>query len=75
MVQTVKETILEVLRENALEEVSLEERTNILRDTPLDSLGLAVVVVKLEEKTDKDPFSKGFVSFNTVGELAALYES
>lgn len=75
LIQTVKETILEVLEENGLEKVTLEDNTNILRDTPLDSLGLAVVVVKLEETTDKDPFSEGFVSFNTIGELAALYES
>ncbi len=74
-VELVKETVLEAMEENGLEGVVMDETTNILQDTPLDSLGLAVVLVKLEEKTNKDPFSEGFVTFNTIGELAALYEA
>ncbi len=74
-VEMVKEVILEVMAENGLNPVPLEGETHILRDTGLDSLGLAIVVVKLEEKTNKDPFEAGFVTFNTIDELAALYDA
>jgi acyl carrier protein len=39
----------------------------------IDSLDLAVVVVRLQEKTGKDPFSAGFVGFGTIRELVNLY--
>jgi acyl carrier protein len=39
----------------------------------IDSLDLAVVVVRLQEKTGKDPFSQGFVGFSTVRQLVDLY--
>jgi acyl carrier protein len=39
----------------------------------IDSLDLAVVIVRLQEKTGKDPFSQGFVGFSTVRELVNLY--
>lgn len=39
----------------------------------IDSLDLAVVVVRLQERTGKDPFRDGFVGFNTVRELVNLY--
>ncbi len=74
-VTLVKETVLEVMEENGLSPISLEGSTHILQDTGLDSLALAVIVVKLEEKTEKDPFEEGFVTFNTIDELAALYEA
>ena len=67
------ETINEVLVEEGHAQTSLTLDTNILNDTDLDSMGLAIVVVQLEEKTGKDPFSEGFISFSTVGELARLY--
>jgi acyl carrier protein len=66
-------TINEVLSEQGLAPTPLEPTVNILHDTALDSMGLAMVVLKLEEKTGKDPFVGGFVNFHTVGELAALY--
>jgi acyl carrier protein len=66
-------TINEVLSEQGLAPAPLEPTVNILHDTALDSMGLAMVVLKLEEKTGKDPFVGGFVNFHTVGELAALY--
>ncbi|MBW2662021.1 MAG: hypothetical protein JRD93_08570 [Deltaproteobacteria bacterium] len=73
-IQMVKDAINEVIQENGLESVELSPDTNMLKDTPLDSMGLAIVVTKLEESTGKDPFSKGFILFNTISELAALYE-
>jgi acyl carrier protein len=69
----VAETINEVLREEGRAPADLQPSTNILNDTELDSMGLAMVVVQLEDKTGKDPFAAGFISFSTVGELAALY--
>jgi len=73
-VQMVIDAIDEVIKQNDLGEVSLKPETVILGDTPLDSLALAEVVVRLETKTGKDPFNEGFVNFRTVGELAALYD-
>ena len=64
----------EVLVENGVPSIKMGPETRILEDTPLDSLQLALVVVKLEEATGKDPFSNGFLPFRTVGELAALYD-
>jgi acyl carrier protein len=69
----VVDTINEVLGEQGHAPAELAPNINILHDTALDSMGLAIVVLKLEEKTGKDPFVGGFVNFHTVGELAALY--
>jgi acyl carrier protein len=65
--------INEVLVENGHERCDIVASTNILHETPLDSLGLAIVVLRLEDATGKDPFVDGFQNFHTVGELAALY--
>lgn len=73
MVEAVKDVINEVLLETGLEEVEMNENTNILADTNLDSIGLAIVIVKLEEKTGKDPFMEGFIMFHTISDLAELY--
>lgn len=74
MIELVKAKINEVLRENSLSSVQLEGDTNILKDTPIDSMGLAIVVTKMEEATGIDPFEKGFILFQTINELASLYE-
>lgn len=42
-------------------------------ELPIDSLDLATLLVVLEQRTGQDPFRAGFIQFNTVGELAALY--
>jgi len=73
-IDSVIETVREVLQENGHVPGELSASTNLLRDTPLDSMGLAVVVLRLEEKTGRDPFASGFKLFQTVGELADLYE-
>ncbi|MEO7774991.1 MAG: acyl carrier protein [Steroidobacteraceae bacterium] len=62
------------MAESGLPVVALAPDTNILRDTGLDSMALAVLVVQLEEELGKDPFAEGFINFRTIGELAALYE-
>ena len=43
-------------------------------DLNLDSLDLAAIVVELEQATGHDPFGGGFVDFQTIGELAALFD-
>lgn len=73
--EMVIETIHEVLKENGHDPVPLKPSTNLLHETALDSMGLAVVVLRLEERTGLDPFVTGFKLFQTVEELAALYES
>ncbi|MGQ9370215.1 acyl carrier protein [Azospirillum sp. ST 5-10] len=62
------------LREKGLEPPAIDAGTRLLGgDLGIDSLDLATVVVELEERTGKDPFREGFVTFQTAGELAALY--
>jgi acyl carrier protein len=74
MKDTVIEVLNEVLRENGHAPFPFTEATNIFRETAIDSLALAVVLVKLEERVGRDPFAGGFVSFSTVAELVRLYE-
>ncbi len=68
------DTIREVMAENQRSVTDLKPETQILAGTSLDSLDLAIVVVKMEIKTGKDPFKQGFIFFSTVQELAKLYE-
>lgn len=74
MNELVMDTIREVMVENQKAVTELKPETQILAETSLDSLDLAIVVVKMELKTGKDPFKVGFIFFNTVQELAKLYE-
>ena len=66
--------IRKVMQLNGRKDAPLAAETDILKDTSLDSLDLAQVVVMLEEKTGKTPFAKGFINFRTIRELAKLYE-
>jgi acyl carrier protein len=68
------DTLNTALENNGHPRQVLESETIILHDTLLDSMGLAIAVLNLEETTGKDPFSDGFVNFQTVGDLAALYD-
>lgn len=70
----VTQALNKALIDNGHPEQQLKPGTNILHDTPLDSMGLAVAVLNLEEVTGKDPFAEGFINFQTVGELAELYD-
>lgn len=72
--QLVTESLNQVLNQNGHPTLTFKPETDILNDTPLDSLDLGLVIVLLEEKSGKDPFSKGFIPFRTVEELAKLYE-
>lgn len=69
-----EDVLTEVIVSKGLIVPSLEDATELL-DGPLglDSLDLAVVVVRLTEVAGRDPFAEGFVPFRTVGELVRLY--
>jgi acyl carrier protein len=75
MKDTIIEVLNEVLKENGSPPFPFTESTNIFSETSIDSLALAVVLVKLEERLGKDPFAAGFAGFSTVGELVQLYEN
>lgn len=46
-----------------------------LMESGLDSLGFAILVARLEDKTARDPFASESGHFpSTVGELVAFYE-
>lgn len=66
--------IQKVMQLNGRKNTHLEPETDILKETSLDSLDLAQVVIMLEEKTGKTPFDQGFINFRTIRELAKLYE-
>ena len=64
----------EIFQQKGLPQLRLSGESELLGgDLGLDSLDLAVIVTRLEELTDRDPFADGFRSFSTVAELAALY--
>jgi acyl carrier protein len=70
----VTRAIEEVLDENRKPRVAFDRKSRILQDLDLDSLNLALLIVKLEERTGRDPFRDGFENFQTVGELVDLYQ-
>ena len=72
--ELVLQCIGEVLQENQKPLVELSGETDLIRDAGLDSLDLALVIVKLEEATGYDPIAEGFIDFVTVDDLAGLYE-
>lgn len=65
------ETLL--MQKNAVH-TSVQGSTHILAETELDSLDLATLLVNLEMHFGFDPFREGFIQFQTVSELIALYE-
>jgi acyl carrier protein len=71
----VVETIALVLADHGRPPLPLGEATRVLGETGLDSLMLAEVLVRLEDRLKRDPFAAGFVDFRTIGELARLYEA
>ncbi len=81
MSETLKSKILEVFREVFEEQVEgvpvpdlVDE--SVLLDVGLDSLGFAVLVIRLEEKLGFDPFLQSDVAFypKTLGEFVQFYE-
>ena len=75
-VAMIEEELGSILKDKGRPRAVLKADTDLLNGSlEIDSLDLAVLVVKLEERTHKDPFANGFIEFRTVGELARLYES
>jgi hypothetical protein len=66
--------VSEILREKGRREPQMAADT-LLLGGPLgmDSLDLAVVVIRMGELTAKDPFENGFIDFRTIREMAELY--
>lgn len=70
----IAELVQRILSERGQAAVAITTDTKLLGgDLEIDSLDLAALVVELETHLGKDPFSGGFIEFQTVGELAALY--
>ena len=76
--QIAREEILNVLRsKNQGSVLRAEEITGgtmlVNGPIPLDSLDLVEILVALQQRTGKDPFSKQFTQFRTVDDLIALF--
>ena len=52
----------------------IEDGDTLMGKLQLDSLDLAVLVVRLEQQLGYDPFRTGRPLVNTVGQLIAIYE-
>lgn len=66
----------DVWREQMTSPPPVLDASTVLLDTGLDSLGFAIIVTRLEEMLDYDPFSLCDDAFypQTVGEFIAFYE-
>lgn len=66
----------EVAAETGREELGVIEGNTVLSDSGLDSLGFAILVARLEQKTGYDPFSRlPAEQFpHTFSELVAVYQ-
>lgn len=76
MEETIRGVFEEVWREQKSTTPPPLEDSTVLLDTGLDSLGFAIIVTRLEELLDYDPFSLSEDAFypQTFGEFAAFYE-
>jgi len=76
MDKIIRDVFEDVWREQMSSPPPLLEDSTVLLDTGLDSLGFAIIVTRLEELLDYDPFSLSEDAFypQTFGEFAAFYE-
>lgn len=66
--------VSEILRDKGRREPEIGAETVLLGgQLGIDSLDLAVVVIRMGELTARDPFENGFIDFRTVGDMAELY--
>lgn len=78
---SIREKIIEQLHETlAVTESRLSRELTdemVLLDCGLDSLGFAILVARLEQELDSDPFSDAEEAFypRTFGEFVGVYES
>ena len=67
-------TIDEILSGKGAAPRPLQDGDTLVAGLGFDSLDLAVLVVKLEQRLDCDPFRDGRSAVATFGELVAVYE-
>lgn len=74
--QLIRDVMDEVAAETGREELGVIEGNTVLSDSGLDSLGFAILVARLEQKTGYDPFSRlPAEQFpHTFSELVAVYQ-
>ena len=75
--EIIKQTFVQVFIENNPdEEIPSLNKDLVLLDSGLDSLGFAVLVVKLEEKLEFDPFILSETPYypQTLGDFIKFYE-
>ena len=70
---TVCEVIAEVIADGGRPPNTIEDSQTLRQDLALDSLDLAVIVVRLEQKLDADPFRRRRRQVRTVGDLVDAY--
>jgi acyl carrier protein len=68
------EVLRRILRDKGEVVPEMDRKTILLGGSlGIDSLDLALLLTELETRTGRDPFTAGFVPFQTLGELVALY--
>ncbi len=71
---TIIGVVSEILRDKGKTQPALDGETILLGGgLGIDSLDLAVVVIRMGELAGKEPFEDGFIDFRTIGEMAQLY--
>lgn len=74
VLQQINEITNRILADKGYGTVTINSNTALLGgDVAIDSLDLATLVSELEERNSFDPFSDGFIDFQTAGQLARLY--
>ena len=71
---TLIKTISQVLKDSGRSVANIQETDALTGTLGLNSLDLAVVVVRLEQELGVDPFRDGQPMVATFGDLVALYE-
>lgn len=71
---TVADTIRQILADRGVTVEAIHDEDTLVRGLGLDSLDLAVLVVRLEQQLGCDPFYAGRGATPTFGELVAAYQ-
>ncbi|MCH8502247.1 MAG: acyl carrier protein [Aliidiomarina sp.] len=74
--QLIRDVMDEVAAETGREELGVIEGNTVLTESGLDSLGFAILIARLEQKTGYDPFSRLPADQipHTFSELVAVYQ-
>lgn len=72
--EVIKETIVRVLREGGREDPAIADDDLLRESLDLDSMDLAVIVVRLEQQLGVDPFRTRRTPVHTVADLIAQYQ-